>query len=94
MIIKTMLSAVIDTLCLSVIHLRINLFKEITDEKMCNPKWPPFSASIGKRAVTSFWLIFIYSTNFDLLNTNILQQVFILQNEFLINNYIISQWFR
>ena len=86
MIIKTMLSAVIDTLCLSVIHLRINLFKEISNEKMCNPKWPPFSASIGKRAVTAFWLIFIYSTNFEI---NILQQVFILQNEFLINNYII-----
>ena len=27
MIIKTMLSAVIDTLCLTVIHFRINLFK-------------------------------------------------------------------
>ena len=27
MSIKTMLSAVIDTLCLTVIHLRINLFK-------------------------------------------------------------------
>ena len=77
MIIKTMLSAVIATLCLSLIHLRINLFKEISDKKMYNPKWPPFSASIGKRAVTVFWLIFIYSTNFE-INTNILQQVFIL----------------
>ena len=90
MIIKTMLSAAIATLCLSVLYLRINPFKEISDKKMCNSKWPPFSASIGKRAVTAFWLIFIYSTNFE-INTNILQQVFILQNEFLINNYIISQ---
>ena len=35
-------------------------------------------------------LIFIYSTNFE-INTNILHQVFLLQNEFLINNYIIYQ---
>ena len=48
-IIKTMLFAVIDTLCLTVIHLI---------QKLCNPKWPPFLASIGKKAVTAFWLIF------------------------------------
>ena len=34
---------------------------------MCNPKWPPFSASIGKRAVTAFWLFFIYSTNTEII---------------------------
>ena len=90
MIIKAMLSAVIATLCLSVIHLRINLFEEISEKKMCNSKWPPFLALIGKRAVTAFWLIFIYSTNFE-INTNILQQVFILQKKILINYYNISQ---
>ena len=59
-IIKRMLSVVIETLCLTVIHLRINLCKYISDKKLCNPKWPPFLASIGKNAVTAFWLIFIY----------------------------------
>ena len=39
---------------------------------------------------TDFWLIFIYSTNIE-INTNILHKVLLLQNEFLINNYIISQ---
>ena len=90
MIIKNMLSAVTDTLCLTVIHLRINLFKYISNKKLCNPKWPPFLASIGKKAVTAFWLIFVYSTSIE-MNTNIIHQVFLLQNEFLINNYNISQ---
>ena len=51
-IIKTMLvSAVIATLCLTVIHLRINLFKKNSDKKLCNPKWSPFLESIVKKAV-------------------------------------------
>ena len=67
MIIKTMLSAVIDTLCLIVIHIRINLYKFWwkNDQHSCNPKWPPFLVSIDEKAVTAFWLIFIYSTNFE-----------------------------
>ena len=90
MIIKTMVYALIDTLRLTAIHLRVNLIKYISDKKLCNLKWPPFLASIGKKAITAFWLIFIYSTNFE-INTNNLHQVFLLQNELLINNYIISQ---
>ena len=38
-----------------------------------------FLASIGKKAVTAVWLLFVYSTNFE-INSNILQQVFLLQN--------------
>ena len=36
MIIKTMLSSVIDTRCMTVIHLRVNLFKHISDKNCAN----------------------------------------------------------
>ena len=58
MIIKTMLSAVIDTLCLTVIHLRIDLIKYISDKKLCNPKWPLFLASIGSDCLLADFCIF------------------------------------
>ena len=84
-----MLSAVKATLCLSAIHLRINIFKEISEKNVQSKMAAIFSIDRqkGSNCLLDF---FIYSTNFE-INTNILQQVFIMQNEFLINNYIISQ---
>ena len=49
--------------------------------KTVQSKMADILASIGKKAVTAFWVIFIYSTNFE-INTNILHQVFLLQMNF------------
>ena len=89
MIIKTMLSAVIDTLSLTVIHIRIHLFKYISVKKFATKMAAILSIDWqkGSNCLSAYFYI---STNIK-ISTNILHQVVLLKNEFLINNYIISQ---
>ena len=70
MIIKTMLSAVIDTLCLTIIHIRIHLFKYISVKKFTTKM--AAILSIDWQKGSKCLLIYTYiSTNFK-ISTNIL----------------------